>query len=176
MQQLYFKYFGILFHPCFLFPAPCFWSSPTPGVSHLPLGAEALAQLSSARCFEGSSIPSLLLAQETEEVLLWAELPPHWLWSSFPACELIPKIRSQFMEENRGTAYERRHPIYLMVQMSVICANKYFTTDKTENTFGKECPSVQPTYCFYSSILKSPYYVWAQSTKGPSFTAQSQAL
>lgn len=39
-----------------------------------------------------------------------------------------------------------------------------------------KCPSVSPaTYCFYPSILKSPYYVWAQSTKGPSLTANSQA-
>lgn len=46
---------------------------------------------------------------------------------------------------------------------------------KWAQVLGK-CPSVSPaTYCFYPSILKSPYYVWAQITTGPSFTANSQA-
>ena len=93
----------------------------------------------------------------------------------FRSCELVPKIRSQFTEENKGTAYEKRYPIYLMVQTSVISANRYFATYKTEHRSGEDCPSVQPTYCFYSSIFNSPHHVWAQSPKGTSFTANSRA-
>lgn len=65
------------------------------------------------------------------------------------------------MEENKGAVYEKRYLIYLMVQTPVMSANRYFATYKTEHRSMEECPSAQPLYCFYSSILKSPDYVWA---------------
>lgn len=167
----------MFWHPFPPFPFPCtfplIW--PHPRSQPSSLAREVLAQLSSARCFEGSFIPSLLLAQETGEILLQAELPSHWLWSCFPTCELIRKIRSQFMEENKGAVYKKRYLIYLMVQTPVMSANRYFATYKTEHRSMEECPSAQSLYCFYSSILKSPDYVWAWSTKGPSCTVSSQA-
>lgn len=59
-----------------------------------------------------------------------------------------------------------------MVQNSVISADTYFATYKTEHR-SWEVSFSTASYCFYSSILRSPYYVGAQNTKGPSFTANS---
>lgn len=41
------------------------------------------------------------------------------------------------MEENRGSIWEKT-PIYLMVQMCVISANRYVATYKTEHRFGEK--------------------------------------
>jgi len=37
------------------------------------------------------------------------------------------------MEENRETACEKRYPIYLTIQISIISTNRYFATYKTEH-------------------------------------------
>lgn len=169
MQQLYFKHFGILSHHRFRFSVPSFWSGCTPGVSHPPLGVNVPAQLNTARCFEGSFIPSLLLAQETKEVQLEAaSVEFSVLWINTKGAYSQRKRGGKHMRRNNLLIRQFKQPLSLLLAGTLLPA-------RAEISFGEKPLKSSPPTAFILQYL-CLYYIWAQSTKVLSFVTSSQAV
>lgn len=97
------------------------------------MGANAPAQLSTARCFEGNFIPSLLLAQETKEVLLQA--------GSVKFSDLGINTKKANSQKNTEGKHMRKNTLFVR-QLRPLALLLGGTLLPTKKRFEEEYPSV----------------------------------